>query len=344
MKSRHLLLCRSYCPLSSPPLPPAAPGPTDQPARLPAAGSHDALCRRHHLGQYGHGRHPARRASTMSVSTMQTSGVVNAFWQSEIQATSSGKLGAKNFTPALYDSFDTGHAGKKQEVSLTYDSGNPPRLYADPAYSTTGYEVKPDDQKNTLDPLSAVTVHLQRRGRRREQSLRRDRAGVRRPPPLQHRNDQGEGHRHQDGQWPVHRQGLQCQVELSPARRLQAAGAARPMKAFPLINAWIATFPSQVAGPDLCGAAAGLGGYQIWRAGDGRQFPQGGWREPQGHTLTDTKVGIQTARSNRNKSAAIRPPGCSGYGISSPGSQTKPKPAIKHKMWWFTWLGIMLNV
>src|ERR1700753_1846809 len=38
------------------------------------------------------------------VSNFQTSGVVNAFWQSEIQATSSGKLGAKSFPPALYDS------------------------------------------------------------------------------------------------------------------------------------------------------------------------------------------------------------------------------------------------
>ena len=62
-----------------------------------------------------------------AVSTMQTSGVVNAFWQSEIQATASGKLGAKSFAPALYDSFDTGHAGKKQQVSLTFDGANPPR-------------------------------------------------------------------------------------------------------------------------------------------------------------------------------------------------------------------------
>jgi hypothetical protein len=36
---------------------------------------------------------------------MQTLGVVNAFWQSEIQATSTGKLGSKNFVPGLYDSF-----------------------------------------------------------------------------------------------------------------------------------------------------------------------------------------------------------------------------------------------
>jgi hypothetical protein len=91
------------------------------------------------------------------VSNMQTSGVINAFWQSEIQATSSGKLGAKTLAPALYDSFDTGRAGRKQEVSLSYDGAAPPRLYADPVYAVTGFEVKPDDIKNTLDPLSAVT-------------------------------------------------------------------------------------------------------------------------------------------------------------------------------------------
>ncbi|MBN9589864.1 MAG: DUF3108 domain-containing protein [Alphaproteobacteria bacterium] len=90
------------------------------------------------------------------VSNLTTSGVVNAFWQAEIQATSSGKLGEDRFQPALYDSFDIGHSGKKQEVSLTYDGAGPPRLYADPVYSVTGYEVKPEEQKDTLDPLSAV--------------------------------------------------------------------------------------------------------------------------------------------------------------------------------------------
>jgi hypothetical protein len=91
-----------------------------------------------------------------AVSNLETSGVVNAFWQAEIQATSSGKVGESTLSPLLYDSFDINRTGKKQEVSLTYDSSNPPRLYADPPYSTTGYEVKPEDQKATLDPLSAV--------------------------------------------------------------------------------------------------------------------------------------------------------------------------------------------
>ena len=102
-----------------------------------------------------------RGADYHTVSNFQTSGAVSAFWQAEIQATSSGKVGAKSLEPALYDSFDINRTGKKQEVSLTYENGSP-RLYADPVYSTTGYEVKPEDQKNTLDPLSAVTFIVSR--------------------------------------------------------------------------------------------------------------------------------------------------------------------------------------
>ena len=78
------------------------------------------------------------------VSNFQTSGAVSAFWQSEIQATSSGKIGPRTLEPGLYDSFDINRTGKKQEVSLTYENGSP-RLYADPVYSTTGYEVKAED-------------------------------------------------------------------------------------------------------------------------------------------------------------------------------------------------------
>ncbi len=90
------------------------------------------------------------------VSNLTTSGVVNAFWQSEIQATSSGTIGDKSIEPALYDAFDTNHSSRKQEVSLTYEPGNAPRLYAEPAYKTRGYEVPAEQQKNTFDPLSAV--------------------------------------------------------------------------------------------------------------------------------------------------------------------------------------------
>jgi hypothetical protein len=88
-------------------------------------------------------------------SNLTTSGVVNAFWQSQIQATSNGRIPGGKVSPALYDSFYSGRNAKNQEVSLTYENGMP-RLYANPAYPTRGYEVPSEQQKNTFDPMSTI--------------------------------------------------------------------------------------------------------------------------------------------------------------------------------------------
>jgi hypothetical protein len=182
-----------------------------------------------------------------AVSTMQTSGVVNAFWQSEIQATASGKLGARNFTPALYDSFDTGHSGKKQQVSLTYEGSAPPRLFADPVYSSTGYEVKPDDTKNTLDPLSAVTFIF---------------SGVGTSPnnPCSVTAPVFDGRRRYDIEMSKIRdidikmdnglysgKGLECEVRYHQISGFRPR-VLRANESFPLIHAWMAVFPSQATG------------------------------------------------------------------------------------------------
>ena len=180
--------------------------------------------------------------------------------------------------------FDINRTGKKQEVSLTYDSGNPPRLYADPAYSTTGYEVKPDDTESTFDPLSAVMFIVSGAG-----------AGAN---PCAVTAPVFDGRRRYDIEMTKVKDvdikmdnglyagnGLLCEV-----RYHQLAGfkprVLKDNESFPVINAWVATFPSAVLG-GLCGAAAGLGRHQIWRAGDDRQIPESRWRKPQGRTLTD---------------------------------------------------------
>lgn len=93
------------------------------------------------------------------VSNLETSGVVNVFWKSQIQATSTGKLTKTAMQPGVYDSFYTGHKANHQEVKLTYENGYPAHLYANPTYPLTGYEVKPEEKKNTYDPLSAV-IHI----------------------------------------------------------------------------------------------------------------------------------------------------------------------------------------
>ena len=63
-----------------------------------------------------------RGADYHVVSNLTTSGVVNAFWQSEIQATSSGKIGAHDFMPALYDSYDTRAAMEALENGCQHKS------------------------------------------------------------------------------------------------------------------------------------------------------------------------------------------------------------------------------
>ncbi len=179
-----------------------------------------------------------------AVSTLQTSGVINAFWQSEIQAASSGKLNGRTLAPALYDSFYTGHAGKKQEVSLTYESGAAPKLFADPVYATTGFEVKPDDTKNTLDPLSAITFIF---------------SGIT-GAPCTSTAPVFDGRRRYDIEIQKLRdvdikmdnglytgKGVEC-----TARYRQIAGfrprVLKSNESFPLIHAWFVTLPSAVTG------------------------------------------------------------------------------------------------
>ncbi len=182
-----------------------------------------------------------------SVSNLQTSGVVNAFWQSEIQATSTGTLAPKNFKPSLYDSFYTGRADKKQEVSLTYDNNGPVRLYADPPYPMTGYEVTPEQQKATVDPLSAITMMVSGVAASAENPC-----GVVLPVFDGRRRYNAEITKIKDTTVSMDNglykgKALLCQIKYK-----QLAGykpkVIKEGASFPLINAWIVSIPSTVTG------------------------------------------------------------------------------------------------
>jgi hypothetical protein len=182
-----------------------------------------------------------------AVSNLQTGGVVNAFWQSQIQATSTGTVASKEFHPSLYDSFYTGRSDKKQEVSLTYDGNGPVRLYADPPYSTTGYEVTPEQQKATFDPLSAITYLVSGVGAAVDNPCavvlpvfdgrRRYNVEITKIKDTNVSMDNGlyKGH------------ALLCELKYH-----QLAGfkpkVIKEGASFPTINAWIVTFPSAITG------------------------------------------------------------------------------------------------
>ncbi len=90
-------------------------------------------------------------------STFKTTGVVSAFWQSDIQASSNGAIRPGNLEPAVYDSYDQRRADKKQRVKVTFSDADPTVL-AEPPYSLTKYPVSSAQKKEALDPMSAVAL------------------------------------------------------------------------------------------------------------------------------------------------------------------------------------------
>jgi len=181
------------------------------------------------------------------VSNLETSGVVNAFWQAQIQATSNGKIGDKIFQPMLYDSFDTNHSGKKQEVSLTYEGDAPVRMYANPKFPTNGYEVKPEQQKATFDPLSAVVYIASGVGASKDNPC-----GVTAPVFDGRRRYNIELTKVKDDVKKMDNGLYSGRVTVCEMKYRQLAGfkpkIIKENESFPKINAWIATFPSSIAG------------------------------------------------------------------------------------------------
>jgi len=92
-------------------------------------------------------------------SHFKTSGIVSAFWQSEIDATANGHYKAHALEPALYDSYSRRSEEKKERVKVTYGDGAP-QVFADPPYSLSKYPVSDEQKEEALDPMSAATSVL----------------------------------------------------------------------------------------------------------------------------------------------------------------------------------------
>ena len=113
----------------------------------------------------------------------ETSGVVGFFWKSVIDATVNGAIGAHSISPALYDSYSRDRDKQMQRVKVTFENDDP-ATFADPAYDTTKYPVTEAQKKGAVDPMRVRLRHSGGRKGGCPKSLRRRRAGVRRPPPL----------------------------------------------------------------------------------------------------------------------------------------------------------------
>ena len=91
-----------------------------------------------------------------AISSLETKGVVNAFWQSKIETASSGSATKDKLRPSLYDSFSQNRAVQRQHATLTFGPDGPVSVSSDPPYRDNKYPISDDQKKGTLDPLSAA--------------------------------------------------------------------------------------------------------------------------------------------------------------------------------------------
>jgi len=91
-----------------------------------------------------------------AISTLETKGIVNAFWQAKIETSSSGLASPGKVQPSLYDSFSQNRSPERRHATLTFGPDGPKSVVADPPYGDNRYAVSEEQRKRTLDPLSAA--------------------------------------------------------------------------------------------------------------------------------------------------------------------------------------------
>ena len=95
-------------------------------------------------------------ADYKAISTLETRGIVNAFWQSKVETSSSGILTPERVQPSLYDSYSQYRANRRRQVTLTFGPDGPKSVQADPPYPENRAPISEEQKRQSLDPLSAV--------------------------------------------------------------------------------------------------------------------------------------------------------------------------------------------
>lgn len=85
----------------------------------------------------------------------ETGGAVGFVWKSIIDGTADGNLDAHHVSPSLYDSYSRYRDHPLQRVKLTY-ANDDPSVFFDPPIELTRFPVSKEEQKDAVDPMSAL--------------------------------------------------------------------------------------------------------------------------------------------------------------------------------------------
>jgi len=91
-----------------------------------------------------------------AISSLETKGIVNAFWQAKIETAVSGSAEPDKLQPTLYDSFSQNRSVHRQHATVQFGPDGPRAVTSDPPYKDNNYPVSDEQKKGTLDPLSAA--------------------------------------------------------------------------------------------------------------------------------------------------------------------------------------------
>ncbi len=93
----------------------------------------------------------------LASSTVETSGLINRFWESKIEAASNGDIGKSEIKPARYDNFTT-RRGRRREFVLSFREDGPDEIYTNPERNWDDEELPPgaEEARYSVDPLSAM--------------------------------------------------------------------------------------------------------------------------------------------------------------------------------------------
>jgi hypothetical protein len=92
-----------------------------------------------------------------ATSSLETSGLINRFWESQIEAASNGTIGDSHVRPARYDNFTT-RRGRRREFVMNFRDDGPDSIFQNPTEDWDEEELRPDsvEARHSVDPVSGV--------------------------------------------------------------------------------------------------------------------------------------------------------------------------------------------
>ena len=92
-------------------------------------------------------------------SVLRTAGVVGMVYKASFEAETRGRLTDQGLVPDLFVA-DSRMKDKHQFVEMTYGSGAPAEIKAEPAFIPKPWQIEPTEQTGTLDPISGALIGL----------------------------------------------------------------------------------------------------------------------------------------------------------------------------------------